>query len=117
MPSLEPVQLSKPLFGDLIPASGAMACISSELAKIVAATVYDYPLVQFLDEEGEPEIVWMYKDLVIEIFVAKNTEPTIRRFENGGIEVEVSSIQEGMRLMRHAEAILQGRTRPYINLA
>jgi hypothetical protein len=59
----------------------------------------------------------MYKDLVIEILVVKNTEPTIRRFENGGVEVEVDSIQEGMRLMRYVEAVLQNKDRPSIDLA
>jgi hypothetical protein len=46
MPQLQPVQPLTPLFGDLVPICGALARVSSELAKIVAATVYDYPLVQ-----------------------------------------------------------------------
>lgn len=98
------------------PPSLELDTLAAELAAIIDAQAGDYPLVAFRQEAPGPDLTWMYAHLVVEVFVVKTRPASIRSREQGGIELDVESLQQGMDLLRRTEGLRQNRDWPYVQL-
>lgn len=93
-----------------------LCSLATELAKIIDAHNSDYPLVSFSNEDGEPDVAWIYAHLVIKVFVISNESASLHSREVGGVSVTVGSYKQAMGLLKQTEAIRQRREHPYFQM-
>lgn len=100
----------------ILPEPPGLCSLAAELAQVIDAHHSDYPLVSFSNENGKPNVAWIYAHLVIKVFIQSSESASLRSREVGGVSVTVGSYEQAMDLLKRTEAIRQNRDHPYFQM-